>query len=105
MDTSAGPYLVTTHDPTYRAMVGYLGNCGYYFRVLDGLDEDAHDIEVDSGGLDGELAHLVQLLEVSTMYVDWSQHTAVLRELTQHDGALTSKIPRVRRLLRDALVT
>ncbi len=105
MGANAGPFLVTPYDPTYRAAVGYLSNWGYWFRVIDSrLDEDDQDIEIHSGGIDSEMPHLVQLIQDCGMYVDWTQHTDVLRELVQYDAALTSKVPRVRRLLRDALV-
>ena len=106
MDTNAGPYQVSPYDPRYRMIVGYLGNCGYYFNLVDSrLDEDDQYEQIASGGLDGELAHLVQLLEVSGMYFDWSQHTGVLRELARYDAALTSRVPRLRQLLADALAT
>jgi len=105
MDTNAGPYRVTTHDPTYKAIVGYLGNCGYYFNVVEGrLDEDDQYVQVHGCGVDGELPHLVQLIQVGGMYIDWTQHPDVLSELTQYDAALTSPITRVRRLLCAALV-
>ena len=89
--------LPHTTRPT-GPLVGYLSNWGYWFRVIDSrLDEDDQDIEIDSGGIDSEMPHLVQLIQDCGMYVDWTQHTDVLRELAQYDAALTSQMPRVRR--------
>ena len=98
MDTSAGPYPVTTLDPSYRAIVGYLGNCGYYFRVLDTAGD-----EVDGGGLDGELPHLVKLMEAANIYVDWTAEVGLIAELARHDPALHSKVPTVVTLLHSVL--
>ena len=91
---TSGPYPVTTLDPSYQAIVGYLDSCGFYFRVLD--DQGA---EVDGQGLDGELRHLTSLLDGSWVYVDWRRESALIAELRQHDPALVSKHPGVLRLI------
>ena len=97
MTTSCGPYPVTTFDPTQRAIVGHLDGVGFYFRVLDGQGD-----EVDGQGLNGELPHLVSLLEASWIYCDWQAEPALVGVLKACDPALTSTHPGIVRLLSAA---
>ena len=95
MAIQAGPYPVSIRDnPTYRATVGYVEGMGFWFSVVDERDE-----QVDGGGVDESIAHLVQLMSASWIYIDWPAEGALVTELARYDKALWSKNPQVTALL------
>ena len=94
-EEEAGPYPVTPRDDAYEVIVGWLRG-SFYFRVR----EDGE--HVDGGGLDGEMPHLVQLLDATWVMVDWMSETALVSVLRDYDAALISKVPEIERLLAAA---
>jgi hypothetical protein len=89
------PTEVQTLEPHYEAAVGWVDG-SYWWVVRDRRTRE----HIVSGGQNGELPHLTQLLTDSYGYLDWQVEQGLKNALADYDPAFRSRIPAVEAMLR-----